>query len=150
VPAPPPPASTHPTGKEEGKVLFQEMLRTRLDRENELIVQRTDAMLASQAFLFAAYAIAVTGQPDPSLWHRLRLLIVVIPWISLVSLLLFQLTIWAGILASVRLRRYVAASEDPRVWILHVGRAPLIMGVAGPVLIPVMLVVTWLVLLLGR
>ena len=129
---------------------FQQTLRTRLDRENDLIVGRTDAMLASQAFLFAAYAIAVTGQPDPSLWHRLRLLIVLIPWIGVASLLLFQLTIWAGILVSIRLRRYVAASEDPRVWILHVGRAPLIMGVAGPVLIPVMLVVTWLVLLLGR
>jgi hypothetical protein len=131
-------------------VAFQQALRGRLDRENALIVQRTDAMLASQAFLFAAYAIAVNGQPASSQLHRARLLITVIPWISIVTLLLFQVTIWAGILASARLRRYAVASQDPRVWILDVGRAPRVMGVAGPVMIPLMLLVTWVVLLVER
>ncbi len=89
----------------------------------------------------------MNGHPHPSTLHRSRLLIEVIPWVSLVSLVLFQLTIWGGIVAAARLRRYLASSDDPRVRILDVGRAPRILGVTGPALIPLMLPVTWILLL---
>jgi hypothetical protein len=147
-----PPTSSDRAGAlgTEGDVSFQLLLRARLDREADLLAQQTGSVLGSQAFLFTAYAVAVNGHPDPAmpdLVAKSRLLIAVIPWISVVSLLLFHLTIGGGVLAFIRLRRHVVPGDDPWVGILEVGPVSRVLGVAAPLLIPLVLLVTWLVLL---
>ena len=59
------PSSTEPEiAKELGDPSFQLLLRTHIDRETDLLGQRTAWVMASQAFLFSAYAVAVNGHSD--------------------------------------------------------------------------------------
>ena len=124
-------------------------LRNRIDRETDLIVQRTAWVVGSQAFLFSAYAVSLNGPvhaASPAIAAKSRLLIVLIPWVSLVSLALLLVTIGAGVAAWLRLRLH-AERTDPRAHSLEGGTGVRFAGLAAPLLVPVAFLVTWLALL---
>jgi hypothetical protein len=137
----------------EGELSFQLLLRSRLDRETDLLTQRTGWVVGSQAFLFSAYAIALNGRfagatPTPD--RRAHLLVEVIPWISIVSLVLLIVTLAGGFAALLQLRRHLAARGDRRVQILDASRPARTAGLIAPLLVPWAFLITWIVLLVTR
>lgn len=133
-----------------GDPSFQLLLRTHIDRETDLVGQRTAWVMASQAFLFSAYAVAVNGHADrtsPGGGTRSRLLVAVIPWLSLSSLLLLVVTIIGGLVALSRLRTLLHSAAEARVRALDAGPIARIAGLAAPLLVPLTFLAAWLVLL---
>ena len=58
-------------------VAFAALLRARIEHEDGLIVSRTTWLMASESFLYTAYAIALNGMTTPgmtTLEHHARLL----------------------------------------------------------------------------
>ena len=127
-------------------------LRARIDRETDLIFQRTAWVVGSQAFLFSAYAVSLSGPAHaatPAIAAKSHLLIVLIPWVSLVSLFLLLVTIGAGVAAWRRLRLH-ADRVNPKAHALEGGPAVRLAGLAAPLLVPVAFLMTWVALLMER
>jgi hypothetical protein len=130
----------------------ERVLRDRLDRETDLIIQRTAWVVGSQAFLFSAYAVSL-GAPahaaTPAIEAQSRLLVRLIPWVSLISLSLLLVTIGAGVAAWFHLRghRVTAGAFGA---LSDTGPIVRIAGLAAPLLVPVAFLATWLTLLLNR
>jgi hypothetical protein len=126
-------------------------VRGRLDRETDLIIQRTAWVVGSQAFLFTAYAVSLNGPAHASsnqVASQSRLLMHLIPWVSLISLALLLVTIGAGVMAWIRLRLHARHSDPDAPAIEGESIVPLA-GLAAPLFIPVAFLVTWVLLLLN-
>ena len=153
----PSPPSSPPSWVDSGVPLSTEgdrdahlFLRARIDRETDLIFQRTAWVVGSQAFLFSAYAVSLTGPAraaTPVIAAKAHLLIVLIPWVSLVSLFLLLVTIGAGVAAWRRLRLY-AHRANPEAHSLEGGPAVRLAGLAAPLFVPVAFLMTWVALLM--
>ncbi len=129
---------------------FQLQLRLQIDRETDLLGQRTAWVMASQAFLFSAYAIAVNAHADPTAPRggtRPQLLVNVIPWLSLLSLLLLVVTIVGGLIALVRLRSLFLSCAEPKIRALDPGPFARVAGLAAPLFVPMIFLIAWVVLL---
>ena len=129
---------------------FQLLLRTQIDRETDLLGQRTAWVMASQAFLFSAYAVAVNAHADPTApkgGTRPQLMVAVLPWISLLSLLLLVVTILGGLFALLRHRNLLLSTAEARMHALEAGPLARVAGLAAPLLVPVIFLVAWIVLL---
>jgi hypothetical protein len=130
----------------------ERVLRDRLDRETDLIIQRTAWVVGSQAFLFSAYAVSL-GAPahaaTPAIEAQSRLLVRLIPWVSLVSLFLLLVTIGAGAAAWFHLRGH-RVRADTFGSFSDTGPVVRVAGLAAPLLVPVAFLATWLALLLSR
>jgi hypothetical protein len=149
----PPPDATPSAAHAEGEFSFQMLVRTRLDRENDLLMQRTAWVVATQAFLFSAYAIALNDRAlsaTATVTAKSRVLLKVIPWIGIASLVLLHVTISAAAIALARLRRHVSASSDPRLHVLDSGAITHMAGLVAPLLIPAAFMVTWVILLINE
>jgi hypothetical protein len=136
-----------------GDPSFQLLLRTQLDRETDLLGQRTAWVMASQAFLFSAYAIAVNGHLDaasPKGGAPSILLLTVIPWISLLSLALLMVTIAGGLFALIRFRTFFLEQADAKLRALDPGPLARAAGLAAPLLVPMVFLVAWVILLTHR
>jgi hypothetical protein len=132
---------------------FQLLLRTQLDRETDLLGQRTAWVIASQAFLFSAYAGAVNGHIDPTVpkgGTGTLLLIEMLPWISLLSLALLTMTIVAGVFTLVRFRSFFLATADARVRGLDAGPIARATGLVAPLCVPLIFLIAWVVILEHR
>lgn len=128
---------------------FADLLRVRLDREHELLMHRTNWVVGTQAFLFSVYAIALNDRAFARMTGtatRSGRLIAVLPWTAISSLVLFYVAILAAVGAMVHLRRHVPPS-DPRSAILDGAAFFRAAGLAAPLLIPGVFLVSWLVLL---
>ncbi len=133
------------------------LVRSQIEHEDNLVSQRLSWLLASQSFLFTAYAITLNG---PSQSHfkmfethstlLMNLLIVV----GIVSALLIWASILAGFSAMKRLRqdfRKSLAGELPvGVPPLQTTGTLLRFGQLGPIFIPLLFMGVWLLLLLQR
>jgi hypothetical protein len=132
---------------------FQLLLRTQLDRETDLLGQRTAWVIASQAFLFSAYAGAVNGHIDPKVpmgGTGTLLLVHLLPWISLLSLALLTVTIVAGVFTLVRFRSFFLATADARVRGLDAGPVMRAAGLIAPLCVPLIFLLAWIVILIYR
>jgi hypothetical protein len=136
-----------------GDPAFQLLLRTQLDRETDLLGQRTAWVIASQAFLFSAYAGAVNVHIDskvPMGGTGTLLLVHILPWISLLSLALLTLTIVAGVVTLVRFRAFFLATADARVRGLDAGPWVRAAGLIAPLCVPLIFVLAWIVIMAYR
>jgi hypothetical protein len=126
------------------------LLKDRLDRETDLIVQRTAWVVGSQAFLFSAYAVSLAAPAHAAttrIQAKSRLLVLLIPWVSVVSLSLLLVTIGAGVVVWARLRLHEHRS-NPSWRSLEGGPGVRVAGLAAPLLIPLAFLATWLALIL--
>ncbi len=129
---------------------FYRMIRGRLEHEDGLVVNRLSWLVASQSFLFTAYAIVQNG-PQAAAGHPPALLRVV-PIVGIASVGL----IYAGLLAAVRamawLRTMLRARvpDESRLGLpsIHTPAAIRAAGLAAPAILPVVFLLAWLYLLL--
>src|SRR5207302_5170237 len=85
-----------------------QVLRDQLQHEDNLTTQRLSWLMASQAFLFTAYAIVMNGPEhamSPFATAQQQWLITAIPALALASAVLIYVSIIAGVLALLNLHR---------------------------------------------
>ena len=118
-----------------------DVLRARLEHEDGLIVHRLSWLMASQSFLFTAYAIALNGPPAAA-----RLLDLM-PLVGILSATL----VFGGILAALKAMRWIGATFEERgVTATALGLPALLtpapirrFGLAAPVLLPPLFILAW-------
>jgi hypothetical protein len=130
------------------------IVRDQIEHEDNLISQRLSWLLASQAFLFTAYAITLNGPVQLHLQtyeRHVGTLIVLLPIIGILTALLIWIAILAGLVAMSGLRsnfhQRSADSSPEGVPAIQTSGIVLIAGQLGPVLIPLLFLTTWLILL---
>jgi hypothetical protein len=135
---------------------FYHLVRSQIEHEDNLNSQRLSWFVASQAFLFTAYAIVIgniqTGKPE---WvsRQQNLLVMLIPAVSLLTGLLIYATILAGAVAMINLRKWYKSNEQS-----HESPFPPVQGYrltqffgqAAPLGLPPIFIAIWLVLLVSR
>lgn len=136
-------------------VAYYRAIRERLQHEDGLIVNRLAWLMASQSFLFTAYAIVLNGAALPSAGrigeHQAGLLRL-LPLVGTVSTAL----IYAGILAAIRAMSWLADEFRKRVPDESaLGLPPVYtpapirnFGLAAPALLPVLFLILWIYLLM--
>jgi hypothetical protein len=131
------------------------LFRGRIEHEDNLISQRLSWLVASQAFLFTAYAITTSGLSNQivggdSLFHsQARVLFRVIPIVAICIALLIYIGILAALKAIRELRHsyraWRAPDESPPIQTSVQTRR---LGLAAPVLLPIVFIVVWLALMI--
>lgn len=129
------------------------LFRARIEHEDSLVIQRLSWLVASQSFLFTAYAITVNGLATPSpvapLVLRQQLLLELLPIVGLFSAALIYGTILAAVQAIVSFRHAyhahvgAAAAALPPI---TTGGPTRLAGLSAPLLLPLVFVAVWLVL----
>ena len=129
------------------------LVRSQIEHEDNLVSQRLSWMLASQSFLFTAYAITLNG---PSQSHfktfetRSTLLLNLLIVVGILSALLIWATILAGLSAMAKLRRnfHNTVADDLPAGLPPIQSTGLAYraGQFGPLLIPLLFIAVWLVL----
>ncbi|HWE02050.1 MAG TPA: hypothetical protein VG326_06530 [Tepidisphaeraceae bacterium] len=130
------------------------LIRPQIEHEDNLNSQRLSWFVASQSFLFTAYAIVVSNlQPHRLPWveQQQHLLVILIPIVALGASGLIYLTILAGAVAMRNLRRFYSIHRPgPTSGLLppvQGYRLTQLFGQAGPLLLPPVFIVVWLILL---
>ena len=126
------------------------ILRDRLQHEDNLITQRLSWLMGSQAFLFTAYAIVLNSpeRPKNALIGSLQdFLLRSVPVVSLLCGVLIYVSIIAGVLAMLNIHRSarnfcsdVAVGFPP----IRGRELTLYMGFASPLLLPPIFIIVWL------
>jgi hypothetical protein len=136
---------------------YYALIRARLEHEDGLIVNRLSWLMASQSFLFTAYAIVLNGLSSATtrsiLDHHGRL-IRLIPVVGIASSALISTGIVAATRAMAWLRRQFRLRVPDEV---ALGLPPIqtpgpiaAAGLAAPLILPVAFVAVWLYLLVTR
>jgi len=132
-----------------------QLFRNRVEHEDNLIIQRLSWLMASQSFLFTAYAIvtnALTASASRNVntfINHLLALVKIIPVVALLNSLLIAASIVAALIAINQLRCGYK-KEGPTLGILplQTSRVPRVLGLAAPVILPLLFFAVWLYLLL--
>jgi hypothetical protein len=130
------------------------LLRSQIEHEDNLVSQRLSWFLASQAFLFTAYAITLNGPVQlhsQNFESQVRLLTRLLPVVAIVSAALIWLSILAGFQAMRALRKNFDRSDRSNLpeglpSIQMTGRT-LLGGQLGPLALPLIFLAVWLILL---
>ena len=130
-------------------------IRRQLEHEDSLTINRLSWLVASQSFLFTAYAIVLNGLPlarDPFVASRQGELLRIVPELGLATSGLIYLGVLAGVRVTLRLR-HALEQRQPRT---DTARPPLpgsaathAFGLAAPLLLPPIFFAAWAVLLPG-
>ena len=137
-------------------VAYYNQIRSRLEHEDGLIVNRLSWLMASQSFLFTAYAIVLNGLATPSggaIVERQHGLIRLLPLVGILSTGL----IYAGLLAAIQAMGWLLGQFRERIPDEAVlGLPPIhtlgrirVRGLAAPALLPVVFLIVWIYLLVG-
>jgi hypothetical protein len=132
-----------------------QVFRNRIEHEDTLIMQRLSWLMASQSFLFTAYAIVTNGLSTGPIAGgnifatHLDTLSQIIPIVALLNSLLIALSIWGALRAIRELRwEYEKRSELLEIIPLQTSRSARRLGLSAPVLLPLLFLAVWLYLLL--
>lgn len=132
---------------------YYHLIRGQIEHEDNLNSQRLSWFVASQSFFFTAYAIVMGNSTSgrlPWVEHQHHLLAMLIPVVATLICLLIYVTVIAGTIAIVNLRRLYnrhglpAGIQLPPV---QGFRLTQLLGQAGPLLMPPVFIAVWLVLL---
>jgi hypothetical protein len=128
-----------------------DIIRGRMDHEDGLITSRLNWLIASQSFLFAAYATLFRNAgAQPVAGRDVPLLVRLIPLIGITSGILIYTAIIAGVIALMHnrgpLRKHLESVPDfpqvqgprPMAWLASI----------APLFLPLALVGAWIMLLL--
>jgi hypothetical protein len=130
---------------------YYKLIRSQIEHEDNLISQRLSWFLASQSFLFTAYAIVVsnlTAGHIPWAMRQQHLLLAVIPVVSILTCVLVYATIVAAVIAIVHLRRlfnsHAASVGMTGLPPVQGYRQTQIFGQIGPLLLPLVFLAVWI------
>lgn len=144
------------TGEKISALETYRLFRGRIEHEDNLIIQRLSWLVASQSFLFSAYAITTNGltNVDPKLAGRFAeqagLLFRLIPTVAICVALLIYISILAALRAIRQIRRiYQSKSLPADLPPIQTSATTRLLGLSAPLLLPVLFVSVWLVLLLN-
>jgi hypothetical protein len=133
------------------------LFRDRIEHEDNLIMQRLSWLMASQSFLFTAYAIVTNGLSGatPDIKNKyvshLSTLESIVPIVAMLNSLLIFISILAALRAIAELRhRYQQPAAAFNVLPLQTSRAARTGGLSAPVLLPLLFLSVWLYLLVVR
>lgn len=137
---------------------YYDQIRRQIEHEDNLITQRLAWLMASQSFLFTAYAIVLTGlQPIPRSAVESRLESVKVhfyhflPAAGFVSTALIYASICGGILSICSLKKLWDSQQVQAISLdrppIHSSRLVFILGQCAPRLLPPALLGMWLYLL---
>jgi hypothetical protein len=148
---------------------FYRIVRAQLEHEDNLVTNRTSWFLTSQSFLFSAYAIIANGYvstpraaaPISSLTTAAgsagdprRLLLVIIPGVSVIVCVLTLISIMSGVAALHTLRQFYDDSDlrcaGETLPPVQGYRSTRLAGVAAPLLLPILFMGVWVFLLVRR
>jgi hypothetical protein len=134
---------------------YYNVVRARIEHEDNLIVQRLSWLVASQSFFFTAYAIVTNGlatQPQSIRSHfmeQLELLFRLIPIVAALTCILIYISILAAVVSMNRLRNsyHSRFAEDEKGMPPIMTRPPIrLFGHSAAVLLPLIFIAVWLVL----
>jgi hypothetical protein len=132
-----------------------QIFRNRIEHEDNLIMQRLSWLMASQSFLFTAYAIVTNGmatQPGSGgnvFINHLSSLARIIPIVALLNSFLILVSILGALKAIRELRNAYRKQSEVLVLIpLQTSKGARLMGLSAPVLLPLLFLSVWLYLLL--
>jgi hypothetical protein len=134
---------------------YYNVIRARIEHEDNLVVQRLSWLVASQSFFFTAYAIVTSGlATQPQLVHahfikQLELLFRLIPVVAALTCLLIYISILAAVASMRHLRKsyHSRFGEDEKGVPSIMTRAPVrLFGDSAAVLLPLVFITIWLVL----
>lgn len=127
-----------------------EAIRRRIEHEDDLISQRLSWLVGSQAFLLSAFAISLNAPPAfvrPGYAAANHLLtsfipcgvvgIIVVLWLTLIG------AIWSLRILRTQAMRITTSEELP----IYSSRPIRLLGLAAPLLIPLILLALWIPLL---
>jgi hypothetical protein len=133
-----------------------QVFRARIEHEDNLIIQRLAWLVASQSFLFTAYAITTNGlsslEPKSAgrFLEQAELLFRLIPTVAIGVALLIYISILAALRAIRQMRRlYLAKPVPPELPPIQTSATTRLLGLSAPLLLPLLFVSVWLVLLLN-
>ena len=131
-----------------------QIFRNRIEHEDNLVLQRLSWLMASQSFLFTAYAIVTNGMTtSPATGgnifvNHLLTLVRIIPVVALLNSLLILVSILAALKAIRELRhKYEKHPETLEAIPLQTSKTARTLGLSAPVLLPLLFVAVWLFLL---
>jgi hypothetical protein len=132
-----------------------QVFRNRIEHEDNLIMQRLSWLMASQSFLFTAYAIVTNGLSASSITGgnkfvgHLDILARIIPVVALVNSLLIATSIFGALKAIRELREeYQRQTQFLEIIPLQTSQFARDLGLSAPVLLPLLFGAVWLYLLL--
>ncbi len=135
---------------------YYSVVRARIEHEDNLVVQRLSWLVASQSFLFTAYAIVTSGlasqPPQPGCLRfsaQLQLLYQLIPVVGTLTCGLIYASLLAAIAAMRQLRNsyHSRFPDDERGLPPIMTRAPIrSFGNSAAILLPLVFITIWLVL----
>ena len=132
------------------------IVRGQIEHEDNLVSQRLSWLLASQSFLFTAYAITLNGPVQLHFQQyetHVRLLMLLLPLVGIISAVLIWLSILAGMSAMRKLRMDLELQLEGKLPTelpsIQTRGAALLGGQLGPIFIPLLFLTVWLVLLRG-
>jgi hypothetical protein len=127
-----------------------ETIRSRLEHEDNLVNYRVSWILSSQAFLLTAYTILLNTSAlarSESYARQHGILMTLIPCIGVITIL----TLWLAIFAALVAMRHLRASADlisrDAANNVHGRKIPRWLGLSGPLLIPAVFLLTWLLII---
>ncbi len=134
---------------------YYSLIRAQIEHEDNLIGQRLSWFVASQSFLFTAYAIVVSNiRPNIPAHHQQLMLYNVIPVAAIATCALLYCTTLAGHLAIRNLRRIYEQETKARPMAfppVHGFRRTQTLGESAPLFLPPIFLVLWILLLItGR
>lgn len=132
-----------------------ELIRHRIEHEDNLIVQRLSWLVGSQAFLYTAYAIILNGlatlppNATPRFVEHEKFLFKLLPLVSIGTCVLIYIGILAAVKAMAGLRATYRASIGADAALLptiQVDRTLRRFGLSAPLLLPPLFAAVWFVL----
>ena len=132
------------------------ILREQIQHEDNLTTQRLSWLMASQAFLFTAYAIVMNGPERPMssfAAEQQQWLITAIPGLALSSAVLIYVSIIAGVIALLNLHHHAVQicgrdRSDSAFPPIQGTKRTRLAGLASPLLVPPLFVGVWLFLMI--
>ena len=135
---------------------YYQLVRSRIEHEDNLVVQRLSWMVASQSFLFTAYAIVLNGlnslppSPVPPPFMNQQVLVLrMLPVVGILTCVLIYVSILAAVKSMARLRHMYHSrfgSEDKDLPSIQPRCVVRLLGSAAPLLLPPIFTVVWLFL----
>lgn len=129
------------------------ILRGGIEHEDQLINHRLSWLVSSQAFMLTAFAISLNAPVlfvNPVYAKLNRLLYTLLPFTGLISSLLIYPSILGAVLALRKLRRHVRGHALEGLPPIHGTRLTVLLGHCGPLLIPWVFIITWILLMIPR